>query len=161
VAGQLYFNTTTGQLAVYDGATWDVIASGANGLLQTQFAEVTANTTTASTTFVDLLTVTLTTTAGSALLINFGSSSSNTTASRTNAFRVTVDGVAKRGAAARITTVSEAAGAVIVQKVTGLAAGSHTVKVQWRVTSSSTAQIRPVASPDTEYAALLVKEVTV
>jgi hypothetical protein len=43
--------------------------------------------------------------------------------------------------------------------ITGLAAGAHVVKVQWK-TSGGTISIKPVTVPDTESAALEVTELT-
>lgn len=128
-------------------------------LLQTTFAEITANTTTSSLTFVDLLTQSITTTGGD-LLIYFTVSASNTTVNRSISFRITVDAVSKRGTNIFSPSANTAASASIAIKVTGLSASTHTVKVQW-LTSANTARIDPAGAPDTEHASLIVNEVTV
>jgi hypothetical protein len=144
-----------------DAATWQSPGAATSTLKQTAFAEIAVDTTTTSTSFVDLLTISFTITASSIVLISFTASVSNTPSSTRNQdFRITIDGVAKRGARAICTTGSSATCAAIVLRVTGLAAGARSIKVQWK-TSASTAQIRPVAAPDTEHASLLVQEVTV
>ena len=114
---------------------------------------------TSSTTFIDLLTVPIVTTGGN-LEIWANASNSLTSPSRTTFFRITLDGVALDGASTFTTFSDVARTAAIVRKVTGVLAGAHTVKVQWRV-DSGTSQIRPVSQPDSESAGLLVNEVTV
>jgi hypothetical protein len=128
-------------------------------LLQTAFSEITADTTTTSASFVDLLTVTLTTGANS-LLIMAAANISNASANVNVQVRVTLDGVAQRGSLTRSPSASGCQAVAITLKRT-VSAGSHTIKVQW-LTASSTAQCRPItAAVDKEHASLLVQEVTV
>lgn len=128
-------------------------------MLQTVFAEISANTTTTSAVFVDLISQVVTTTGGD-LLIYFTVSASANTNGRDIAFRVTVDGISKRGTQIYAKDGGHSSSASIITKVTGLAATSHTVKIQWQ-TSGGTAQILPVTNVDIEHASLLIKEVTV
>lgn len=127
------------------------------GLVQSGFAEVTVDTTTTSATFVDLLTVAITTGARTVfILVTFGADGS----SNNNGpfFRVTIDGVAKRGAPSNKMsgTNGTGSGAILYQEV--LSAAAHTVKVQWRV-GAGTGSIRPVTQPDSEHCSLRVFEV--
>ena len=132
------------------------------GNLQTGGVELAVNTSTTSTTFVDLLTVSVTTTAGSKLALEAIASALITVSALQVFFQLTVDGV-KVGPACAITgsganvrqTVS------LIALVAGLAAGAHTVKLQWRVASANTATIDVVTNPDRAGARLQFTEVTV
>jgi hypothetical protein len=130
-------------------------------VLQTVTSVISANTTTTSATFVTLLTVAITTQASTKLDIKFaGAASSSNNSADQVFFRLTVDGVAQ--SAVGITTNSSGANLAesmaLTWVVTGLAAGAHTVLIQWR-RSANTAQIRPVAAPDAESATLTVQEI--
>jgi hypothetical protein len=123
------------------------------------FTEQTVNTTITSTTYVDLLTASITITSGGILQIHFSCGTSNNSGTRFNDFRITVDGTTKRAVGTRMAAANDPESASIVLRVTGLSVGVHTVKVQWK-TSGGTAQIRPVTVPDEEHASLLVEEVS-
>lgn len=116
--------------------------------------------TTGSTTFVDFVTQAITTVSGTALVIYFSVSASNTVANRYVNFKLDVDGSDKGAAQISVGTNGYANSAAIVAKVTGLSAAAHTVRIQWLV-SASTGQVRPVAAPNSEHAHLLVQEVLV
>jgi hypothetical protein len=137
---------------------WEFVAGE---LLQTAFAEQATNTTQTSATFGDLgtVTLTLTTTAGSALLITFTASASNTNNNHNIDFQLVIDGTAVRGAGMRVPVAGQSDSSAITYKKTGLSAGSHTIKAQWR-TDGNTAQIRPTTVLN-EHASLLIQEVTV
>jgi hypothetical protein len=131
--------------------------SGGGGLLQTAEAHVTVDTTTTSHTFVDLLSVTLTT-SGGALLINAGGAINNSNAGKAMQLRVTLNTVSQGG----VTVVNTGANAVsfgMAIKVAA-AAGSNTIALQW-LTPANTAQCRPVTQADLESASLVVQEVSV
>jgi len=132
--------------------------SSAERLVQTAFTEVTSDTTTTSTTFVDLLSITITTGTNN-LLIYVSHSFGNTSAFGAQVFvRLVLDGAAVRGAADQASSTFASSGAIASKKA--VTAGSHTIKVQWRV-GGSTGQCRPVAAPDSEHCALLVIEESV
>lgn len=132
--------------------------SPAQRLVQTAFAEITTDTTTTSTSFVDLLTITLTT-ATNNLLIYVSHSFGNTSAFGAQVFvRLLLDGAAIRGAGDQASSTFASSGAIITKEA--VTAGSHTIKVQWRV-GSNTGQCRPVAAPDSEHCSLLVIEESV
>jgi hypothetical protein len=140
-------------------ATWQTPSAGASTLLQTSLLSVAADTTTTSTTFVDLLSITLTTGANK-LLIHAAGAISNAGANVNMKLRLLVDGVSIGGIQLRSPAAAIGTGFALVDKVT-VTAGSHTVKLQW-LTASSTAQCRPVTgNVDGESANLLIEEVTV
>jgi sirohydrochlorin ferrochelatase len=93
------------------------------------------------------------------LIINFSFGVSDTNDSRVD-FRVLLDGVAQRGTAEGFSGANRRNGSGTILLRRSVAAGLHTVSVEWR-TNAGTAQIRPVAAADTEYASLLLEEVTV
>ena len=148
------------------GPTGAAGTSGATGgLLETKFTEVTTDITTTSPVFVTIpqLTQTITTSAGSTLYSTLTFSPSNTAPTPQSIdFRILIDGVpirASESVVGLLNSNSAQAGALLVQR-TGLAAGTHTIEVQWR-TSGGTAQIRPVTAPNAEHASLLTIETNV
>jgi hypothetical protein len=130
-------------------------------LLQTAFSEITVDTTTNSTSYIDLLTITITTSGGSTAVLYFTASFNNNTSltTLTQSFQFLVDGVAATSdtflsfARPRDTSVG------MVHETAVLSAASHTFKVQWKV-STLTGQIRPVTTIQ-NHASFLVKEMTV
>lgn len=127
--------------------------------LQSAFSEITVDTTTTSTTFVDLLSVVVTTLAGTKLLIHASTSASNTGVNGEVRFRVTIDGTAVRGWSNVKTGAGQTASGGFTYRKTGLSAAAHTIKVQWLV-DAGTGRIRPAtAAIDIEHASLLCQEV--
>jgi len=121
----------------------------------TSFVEVTADATTTSTAFVDLLSLTVNKRlAISDLVVSATFSASQSSSNNQVLFRIMVDGTAKRGA--NVGTLGS--GALIV-RVAGLAVGSRAVKLQYRVSIGGTARVRPVTIPEGEHASLSVMEV--
>jgi hypothetical protein len=136
-----------------------LVGAGGGQMIQSLFVEQTTDTTLASTTFTDLLTINITTGA-TFIVIEASVSSSNTNASRTNQFRIMIDGVAKRAAAHTIGGAGNWGSSAIIFKQ-AVTAGAHTVKLQWAEDSTSggaTVQIRPVAAAGQEHASLHVIE---
>jgi hypothetical protein len=128
-------------------------------LIQTVFSEISANTTTTSGTFVDLLTVTLTTGPTQVEIYFTASASNNAFAGASLQFQITIDAVAQRGCKVRSFTLNSASCGAIFFRSGQLSIGSHTIKVQW-LTDVGTAQIRPVTTIQ-EHGSLLVNEITV
>jgi hypothetical protein len=127
---------------------------------QSAMTEVTVDTTTASQVFVALLSLSITTRPNAVVLIHFSFAASNN-ANHGVAFSLQVDGVTRRGAALNaVSTNANAGGGAIVYRVSGLAAGAHTIAVQWRTIAGGMAQIRPATQPDLEHAVLMVEEVS-
>lgn len=123
------------------------------------FTELAVDATTASLVFILLLTTSITITAGSILLIDFSTGTSNTVNNANNFFRIRIDGVVQRGVATTTSGAGNPSSAGMTLRVAGLAAGARTVDVQVRV-SAGTGQIRPVTQPDSEHVSLRVQEVT-
>lgn len=132
----------------------------ASTLRQSVFAEIVADTTTGSVAFVSLLSQNITTTAGGILLVNFQVSGSNSNNNQQVIFRMSIDGVVKRGAAFVSASGAANVGCAGLLYRQAVAPGIHTVLIEWRVTNN-TGRIRPVTQPDTESASLLIEEVTV
>lgn len=100
-------------------------------------AVLTANVATTSTVFVDVpgLTVTLTT-AGGALLVGFTGVAGNA-GGPTVVFDVVVDGVSQGGVDGVVGSTAGVVPMSFVWLVDGLAAGAHTVKLQWKVSAGT------------------------
>lgn len=128
-------------------------------LWQSLFTEITVDTTIASTTFATLLSRTITISAGNVVLIHFSEANSSSSGSAVTFFRLTIDAVVIRAAGTRSPAVGDPQGVSLVYRATGLAAGLHTVLIEWK-NSSGTSRIRPVTVPDAEFAGLLVEEVS-
>lgn len=136
-----------------------VSGAGAGVLAQTQAAQVVADASTTSTSFVDLLTVNITTEANAVIIRAMGHVS-NSSANVNMRLRVLVDGVSVGGGQVRSASASGIAVPFALQFKTGvLSAGAHVIKLQW-ATVSSTMRCRPVAAADSETASLVVEEVT-
>ena len=161
VVGSLWYNSATDQVMLQsaDGAIAmaQVGAPGSGGLVQEREIELQADTQTTSTTWADLLTLSVTTTGG-ALLLYADISATTSYSGASYSLRVTVDGVAVKGAGVYPGTSSVPMCGSLTCKKT-VAAGTHTVKLQWRV-SRNTLYCQPV-SQDDEHATLLVEEVSV
>jgi len=148
-----------------NGVSGNPIISATGAFLQSVSAKVSADQTTTSSTLVDLpgASVTLTTSAGSKLLIMASYSMSNASAlGSVNRIALVIDGVVESGCNSCFQTplISNfSQGGSIGTLKTGLSAGSHTIKLQWSNTAGTT-QCRPVTgAPNTEGATITVVEV--
>jgi hypothetical protein len=122
------------------------------------------DTTTGSPTFVDLLSFIITTTGGNVLVwATFAASLAGLTALPAEIdFQLTVDGTPQPGGVGLSeSAANEPEAGSLLARVTGLAAGAHTIAVQWRVTNSQTAQIRPFTQPGRESATVMAMETLV
>lgn len=130
--------------------------------MQTASALLAVNTTTTSITYVDLLTVTLTTVGASRLEIYASLSTSNAVSragTNQDYFRLTVDSTVLIEGGSEQWTVTEASALFCVTDV--LSAGSHTVHLQWCTDTGGTLRCSAgtiVAQP--EHASLVVVETT-
>ena len=160
--GSIWYNTTTDQLKLQTGAALVVLATtggaGGGGLLQSKFAEQTVDTSTTSASWIDLLSIPITTQANN-LILHTSVSLLTTSSGAAFNIRLTIDGVAVRGAQMWPSSSNYALGISIVARKL-VAAGAHTVKLQWMVTTG-TLRCRPATNPDDEHASLLVEEVSV
>jgi hypothetical protein len=146
--------STSGLMSATDKAKLDELCY----LIQTLFVEATTDRSTTSTTWVDLLSQSITLLAGTKLIALISASAVNTN-DEFSYFRLVIDGVAQRGVSLR--SRSDVAQPIALNFAkTGLAAGAHVVKLQWRV-AASTSRIRPATQPDSEHASLLLQEVKV
>jgi hypothetical protein len=130
--------------------------------IQSGFSALAVDTTSASNVFVDLLTVAINVTTGPFLYINASAGISSVLGLDSADFRLTIDGSPVVGTGAFLSSSNLAETVSLVWRESGVAAGAHTVKLQWRGTNiGRTLQCRPVTSPDSEHASLYVAETTV
>jgi hypothetical protein len=149
---------TAGQVLTATSGTaaeWSSVA-GTNGrIIQHTFNEISADTTTTSTTFTNLLTRTITTGANK-IDIHFSCSASESTNNAQIYFQLLIDGSPVRGTGNHYTPANATRANSLVYSTT-VTAASHTFTIQWRVTSG-TGQIRPVTTIN-EHASLLIHEI--
>ena len=115
-------------------------------------AKITTDESTTSTSFVDLITVPITTEAGVLGLI---ANASSLAVISLGYFRVTVDGVAVAGGAHLLGLANLFLGVRVP-----ITAGSHTVKLQWRTDALGTHSISAASLPEAHFANLLVREMS-
>ena len=128
--------------------------------VQSVTSQITVDTSTSSASFTSFLTTDVIVQNNNSVLLVFFSVS-GTTASGTASmfFRVLLDGVAQRSVGMSPPSSTRPGAAFLVLRLSGVAAGTRTVAVQWRV-SASTGRVRPVTNPDSEHASLVVQEVS-
>jgi len=128
--------------------------------LQTLNTSVAVDTTTTSTTFVDLLTITFATetlSPSGTVEITTSLGASNSVANTGIYTRITVDGIQYDGGAAERYINAPATSMSQHIFVSNLTIGSHTVSMQWRV-DGGTGRCRPVSASGSENAWLIVEE---
>lgn len=161
--GVVLVGATVGNLATViqaaPSAVGGVFVPPAGYVIQTQSAQIAANTTSASVAFATLLTVNITTSGPNRLNIRAAGACSIGTANVNARLRITVDGVSRGGVQFRSAAVNIGAGFAI-ERTLVVAAGARVVLLQW-ATASGTIQCRPVANVDAESASLVVQEVKV
>jgi hypothetical protein len=131
----------------------------AKDILQTASAVLASDATTTSTTYVDLLSVTVTTAGGTSLECYCSFSTSNATddaGTGQDFLRLTIDGVQLSEAGAEQWPVSETG--AICRKTPLLDAGSHTVKLQWKTQAGHTFRCSASSLTRPEHASLVVVE---
>ena len=154
-AGSILVTTSAGpQLVAYTGvgATTFTGCTGGTGTMSTGGLVVNVTATAQ-----DILRIDLTTTGG-ALIVQAQGCASNATNNQVVFFRVIVDGIVRRGGSTKSNGGSGVTAFVLSLKISGLAAGTHSIVVQWRC-DAGTAQVRPITAED-ENASLLVQEVS-
>lgn len=139
-------------------ATWQTPGAAASVLVNTASADISVNTTTNQSSFLDLLTVNITAAGAGFFCIFANGAVSNSAANVNMRLRVLVDGVSIGGMQLR-SPATNIGTAFSFNKRVAVAAGARVVKLQW-ATVSGNMQCRPVANPDAESASLLVQEVT-
>jgi hypothetical protein len=105
-----------------------------------------------------LISTSITTTGTHSLEIWATINASFTTGNRTALFRLVVDGVAQDAGGIYAGVSNTTRTGAICQRITGVAAGVHTVDLQWRVGSGGTVQCRPATQPGFESANMLINE---
>ena len=134
-------------------------------LVQTESANLAVDVTTAVAVpaYSTLLTVTITTTLASAdldILFYCAYDFTGVAGSRASSFRLRLDGVLipPSRAADDNSLADEAQGVAINRRVLGVAAGLHTILVEWSKFGTGTLQCLPVTRPDEQGAHLKVEE---
>lgn len=132
-----------------------------DGIIQTDFIEVTVNTATTSTTFVNLLTRTITT-GDNPVIVRFSASCGNTSATQWTEFRLVIDSVATTGFAIFSTSSGNGNSGALVHKTAALTPGAHTFNIDWHIGTfvGGNATINPT-TVNTDHAVLILEEVTV
>ena len=145
-----------GKFLKRDGASI-VGASAGAGLVQTKFKELTADTSTTSTTWVTLLSQSITTGANKLCVLMTCGVSKTGGGTPMGDFRISIDGTPLRGTGTELMANPTSASLMVCKTVT---AAAHTVLLEWQ-TSTSTAQIRPATSPANEHCSLFIQELAV
>ena len=142
-------------------------SGGGGGVMQIASSDQSADVTTTSTTWTQLGTVTFSFTklkaAGVSDLVIYATAAlSNGTSAQRVFLRALVDSTPTRAQSGIVsgsgTTTPAPESLDVLTRLTGLAAGAHTITLQWRV-SSGTGYCRPASQADYESATLLVEEV--
>jgi hypothetical protein len=120
---------------------------------QSVYSEITTNTTTTSTSYVNLLTNTITTGANKVIIIASISGLISATGFQID-WQITLNGTPVRGGSYRPSTTVSNSGALFYNGTIGQ--GAHTILLQWRV-GSGTGTINPATG--TQHASLSTSEV--
>ena len=133
--------------------------AGSN-IVQTVLTQLAANRTTTSTTFVDLLTQSITTQAGTTLLIWIAYTASFSVGVASSAMlRLTIDGTEYLRCGEEEWTSSQSG--AMVYRATGLTAAAHTIALQWRIATAGDGTFRCRNGTVPEGASILSMEVRV
>ncbi len=125
------------------------------GLLQSDFQELTVDTSTTSVNFVTLLTSNISTGANK-VIVQSSASLSKTGVNFAN-FRISIDGIPIRSGSVELLSQPNSI-SLQVSKV--LTEDDHVITLEWKV-PNGTASIRPVTAPDSESCSMYVQEVLV
>jgi hypothetical protein len=138
---------------VYEGC-------GIGTVIRVQTTKLTVDASTTSTILVDLLSFQVTKTqADSKLSIKAFLSVNATTGNRIGGYAIKVGSVTLCGTESYIPVTTIYLPVALATEVTGLAAGSHTVALQWKIASGSL-RCYPVSQPTRSYAFIEVTETT-
>ena len=132
---------------------------GIGDILQTASVVLAANVTTTSITYVDLLSITLTTYGGSSLEVYASFATSNAVdnaATGQDFIQITIDGVSLEEVGSEQWPVTETG--AIYKETAVLTAGSHTVKLQWHTQTGGTLRCSASTLTRPEHASLMVVE---
>lgn len=120
-----------------------------------EFSEVLVDTTSNSTAFVDLLTVTCYVGDGEQIIVT-AAASNDSSGNNQTFYRVLLNGVAQRGGGGAVANGKPCNVGINLRRQPGI--GSHVVTLQWRQ-SNGTGRLNVVTNPDTCFASLLVQVV--
>jgi hypothetical protein len=127
---------------------------------QTAYYNLPADSSTTSSSFVSLMSTTVTTSLSKVLVV-FGCSATVTSPNSTITLRLKVDGTVVRGTLIRGASEGAGGSAIINYQDNNLSAGSHTFTIEWKIDNSKTIYIRPYTQIDSEYACIMIIEVGV
>jgi hypothetical protein len=128
-------------------------------ILQSLHTEITVDTTTTSTAFVDLLTITVNKIRADSVLLIWANHGGDNSGANYQFGQLTIGGTAIYGFGYAVANVKPGNGGCHERR-TGLPAGNVEVKLRWRV-DGGTGRIRPVTSPDFGFANLTIIEALV
>jgi len=127
---------------------------------QTAYYNLPADSSTTSSSFVSLMSTTVTTSLSKVLVV-FGCSATVTSPNSTITLRLKVDETVVRGTLIRGASEGAGGSAIINYQDNNLSAGSHTFTIEWKIDNSKTIYIRPYTQIDSEYACIMIIEVGV
>jgi hypothetical protein len=156
--GQTYYNSTLNHIYGYVNGAWVQLDNDAfsGSLVQSIFKDVTADTTTTSSTYVDLLTQAITTGANF-LEFTLTFSATNSTGNKSIDFQILLDAVVVHGGGINVSSAGSSVSGAVSHKA-AITAAAHTVKVQWK-TTGGTASINATTTPGSYHCSLFIKEV--
>jgi len=142
----------------WDGLKYVLDAGQAGNFIQSAQSQITVDTATASTSFSNLLTLSMTfgSSGTSIAIVRFTGAGSTSSGTNTQ-FQLMIDGYAV--SAANALSVSTSLAPVAIQYRTALAFGVHTFTVRWKLSGAGAAAINPVSAPNNEHATIIVEEV--
>ena len=153
--GEIYYNTVENKLFYRAGSShWKGLSS--TGV--PAYNETSTDVSTSSTSFVDLMSMSVPTTGGDLIIYAAISGSHTAAATRTSEVVVTVNGVNVGGTVIYTTANTQTVSGVILCGAV-LSAGLHTVALRWRTTGSGSVRVRTGSLPDRERAAIAIYEV--
>jgi hypothetical protein len=163
--GQIWYDAATDKVYVRKtSGTVELVSlgsPGSGGLVQTRTNDLATDASTNSTSFVTLLSVSITTSGGN-IVIRGSISGSFSNANRNMFMQVLLDGVVVQGAGACNNSSGSSGFTCSLLARQTAAVGTHTIVLQWRNgTSSTTMSCHPASTPSQEHAALHVEEVNV
>lgn len=135
----------------------------ADGVIQSAFTEISSNVSTTSTTYVNLMSLSINTSGNTWVIVQFSVSCADSAATQWTEFQLLLDGVTtSRGIAVFSTSSGNGNSGALVYRTGQLAAGSHTFAIQWHIGTfaGGSGTISPT-TVTTDHAILVLEEVSV
>ena len=122
------------------------------------YAVLSSDVSTSSTSFVSLLSTSITV-AGTSDKVDIVASVGwdNQTSGNSPSFQITVDGTDEGQSFSTSNNIGGAGSTFCIAQVTGLAAGSHTVALNWKSSNGNAVRIRPVSTAGAYHAAIVAR----